>query len=215
MLALPTCPCAFYPPETQHWLNDAQMRSCSSESGLVFVTHTMWRMCSFVKPHLCSICWAWRVALFTRCAFTNAHCSHLWALQKACRGLHTTLAPSCVSHAGCNLSHNHLKEQKHILAASIMSCVKRLLPPPPPPPPRRCVYAPAECTVCVPYMRVCFQASGWVINERGWMASAGHDSTTERKSFLFFFFPSVNLLIQSSKEFFFFFFLQPIAEIAS
>lgn len=24
-----------------------------------------------------------------------------------------------------------------------------------------------------------------MINERGWMASAGHDSTTERKSFLF------------------------------
>lgn len=41
------------------------------------------------------------------------------------------------------------------------------------------LYASPTC-VCVST-----QASGWVINERGWMASVGYDSTTERKSFLF------------------------------
>lgn len=47
------------------------------------------------------------------------------------------------------------------------------------------VNAPAECvfvhasTVCV-----CFRERAWVINEGSWMASAGHDSTTARKSFL-------------------------------
>lgn len=85
----------------EHRLNNTQ-----PWTGPRFVTHAKRRTRRFGKPHLRSICWAWRVALFTRCAFTNARCSHLWALQKACRALHTTLVPSCVSHAGRGLSHS-------------------------------------------------------------------------------------------------------------
>lgn len=38
--------------------------------------------------------------------------------------------------------------------------------------------------VCLHAFAVCVSAFVWVINERSWMASAGHDSTTARKSFL-------------------------------
>lgn len=169
------------PTQQEHWLNNTQVCSCSPEPG-----HVLWLIlsegCSALeKPHLRSIWWAWRVALFTWCAFTNAHCSHLWALQKACRALHTTLVPSCVSHARRDLSHIYKNKTTSWLHRY---CLARNI----------CAHA---CICRVYCTCVCVSLSGWVINEHGWMASAGRDSTTARKSFLL---SLCGLLIQSSKE---------------
>lgn len=123
------------------------------------------------------------------CSFIHTMCVHKCSLQpsvgtpESLQGsAHDTCAKLCVSHAGCDRSHNHLKEQKHILTASILSCMKHLLRSTPP------------CNVCMHLQSILYaspmcvfsaQVSGLVINERGWMASAGHDNTTERKSFIF------------------------------
>lgn len=139
------------------------------------------------KPCVCSICWAWRVILVTWCA--NAHCSHLWALQKACRALYTLhlhiAKPAC---------HMQMLIQLVNIATFHLNLVLQQICP---------QFHPVQCKyvlkgsqpmrlrsfclrVRASTVRMCVSecASGWVINERSWMASVGHDSTTARKSFL-------------------------------
>lgn len=131
------------------------------------------------EPHSWSICWAWRVFLFTQCAFTNAHCSHLWALQKACRALHTPLTFT-YCQAVCRMQISSINDDAPHLKIP-MRCTAKYFHLP--------QYSGSQRmhlrSLCV-FMRAwfCVCASWWVINERSWIASAGYDSTTARKSFL-------------------------------
>lgn len=120
---------------------------------------------------------------------TAAICGHYRMPVGLCT--HTTcihILPSCMLHAdtGSNLRVNTAALHLNIFFmrhTSTMSCKKYSG--------SQSMHLQSKCVcvcVCVhaSTLRACVSvcASGWVINERSWIASAGHDSTTERKSFL-------------------------------